>query len=93
MGLTVEQKINMLILAGYEPRVYHNASCYDNICIRILAEGVALLRKDDERTNWEVSSDWRGGSVGYALLTWDRMRLESCPDEIIYQAVEAANGR
>ena len=77
MALTVEQKINMLILAGYEPchlckdaRIVNGASCIHS---------VQLYR-------WVFVYKWPSTKGEYNTASWDELRLDTCPDELILEA-------
>lgn len=82
MNLTVEQKINLLILAGFEPK-YVDAM-----------EHTRIMRPD--RTLWRmatgtwcihVGTEYYGSSV-FLSADWAELKIDCCPDELIYKACE-----
>lgn len=92
--LTVEQKINMLILAGYEPCVLHTERDHvgEGILPRVIGHGNCLgigIAHADEWVRWDFSTA-NFDISSYTRSMWDQMQLELCPDELIYQALEAA---
>lgn len=87
MPLTTEQKISMLILAGFEPCVhaegYPRPSCPDKSLQRIHVDGDV----------WRFQQRVGPGSFldDYDKLSWEHMRVETIPDELIYEAIGAAS--
>lgn len=80
MRLTTEQKINLLILAGFEPRQL------TQFCSRIIRrDGRALVRRAGGE--WNTESAWQITSYDEAL--WEDLGLDSCPDELIYEAIQS----
>jgi hypothetical protein len=92
--LTVEQKINMLILAGYEPcvLVIEREHVGEVILPRVIGHGNCLgigIEHADEWVRWDFSiADF--DTSEYTRSVWGGTQLELCPDELIYQALEAA---
>lgn len=90
MALTTEQKINLLILAGFEPRRFVGMGPR-------LVKGSACLSCTISSMNSNDSSGWNvyispTGFVGYENSNWEWVDLSSCPDELIYEAIEATTG-
>ena len=87
MALTTEQKINLLILAGFEPRMHKGGfprpSCPDKSLQRVHADGDV----------WGFRQRVSPGSFldNYHESGWEHMQLDTCPDELIYQAIGAAS--
>jgi hypothetical protein len=83
MALTVEQKINMLILAGFQPML--SRSRYT----RIIGNGVGIGGR-------MVGADWAVGRHAsynpkeYTPTTWEALPdIGEIPDELIYEACDA----
>ena len=81
MPLTTEQKINLLILAGFEPYMFAILRGRARI---IHADGRALA--EFHRGPWELHKGWRADT--YIACGWAELRVGECPDELIYQAIE-----
>ena len=79
--LTVEQKINLLILAGYQS--YTNTGS-----ARILNPPLGLVLPSDS-VGWRFHRTWGAKETFYTALSWDKQELDTCPDELIYQAIGA----
>lgn len=89
MKLTTEQKINLLILAGFEPMCNGGDSCP-----RIVRLGHAILLRNLDLfaspQNWKLFP-FKGSPTdpsSYQASSWDRVKPETVPDELIYQAIE-----
>lgn len=85
MSLTTEQKINLLILAGYVPA----AMDFDGVVLpRIVMgnpEGIPSLWVDRD-------GEWEYDDYMYTARNpsaWEYMQLDTCPDELIYKAIGA----
>jgi len=88
MKLTTEQKISMLILAGYEPRrLMQDARIIgDKGCIHSTNSRLRDIQ-------WEHIGDWHQEYHDeYELSTWESLRAETIPDELIYEAIETTTG-
>lgn len=86
MKLTTEQKINLLILAGFEPMCNGGDSCPRIVRL----DHAILLRNLDFYANWRLFS-FKGSPTApsvYQASSWDRVKPETVPDELIYQAIE-----
>lgn len=79
--LTTEQKINLLILAGFEPRCSHGHP-------RVVSGKGLLHRNRTTYTDWVYmpGSNW---GYEYTLAEWCDAMIDTCPDEIIYKAIES----
>lgn len=89
MPLTTEQKINLLILAGFEP--YENVDGDDGKYPRIvkaLGHGHITLWRN-RRASWSLSNDVRFDRNKPA--TWDSLGVGTIPQYLIYQAIGAAS--
>ena len=75
MSLTVEQKINLLILAGYIPKRM--------LCDARIGQGSICLYAVGGV--WAVASDWTFQDC-YNDAKWEELYLDTCPDELIYEA-------
>lgn len=82
MPLTTEQKINLLILAGFDPYLYAGRRGSPRIF-----RGDACLVGAEEGAPWEYDDNW-GLEKAHKPSEWKHMQLETCPDELIYQAIE-----
>lgn len=86
MSLTTEQKINLLVLAGFEPYLYAGRQGYAR-----MFRGDACLVGTEKGAPWEYNSNW-GLENEHKPSEWKYMGLASCPDKLIYQAIEATGG-
>ena len=79
MSLTTEQKINLLILAGFDPYLLA-------VDARIMnPAGECLYRI---MGHWHFETKW--GYSGYCVVgEWDKVSIDTCPDELIYEAIGA----
>lgn len=80
MKLTTDQKINLLILAGFEPRHINGSPRV------VSSSGDVLYRNKNMSDKWTYVD--RVGKLGYDAGEWTSMMLNTCPDELIYQAIE-----
>ena len=89
MPLTTEQKINLLILAGFEP--YENVDGDDGKFPRIvkkLSHGQVILWRN-RREPWTLSDYVRCDRNKPAA--WDSLGVGTIPQKLIYQAIGAAS--
>ena len=75
--LTTEQKINLLILAGYNPRTSYGDP-------RIVRHDACLYFAGGE---WFLL-DTTFNPHFYACAAWGEMRVDSIPDELIHEACD-----
>lgn len=94
MKLTTEQKINMLILAGYEPRKW----TYGNEYSWRLIHNVGLLYVEEHQAanawRFELYNEPTAWPASYVTVEWADVAgyIHRCPDELIYEAIEATTG-
>lgn len=85
MSLTTEQKINLLILAGFEPAAFAgDAVTYPRI-VKNNPEGVPALWRN-------YGSAWKFDPTGYTdrkPMAWEDIQVAGIPDELIYKAIQS----
>lgn len=86
MSLTTEQKINLLILAGFEPR--ENMDGDEGKYPRIMkGEGRAPTLWRNRRAAWSFETDITFNRIKPS--TWDYMGVGSIPQKLIYEAIQS----
>lgn len=85
MSLTVEQKINLLILAGFEPAAYEGDASYYPRIVMGNREGIpSLWRNGDNKWRFDPTILTERDPV-----SWGDIDMEEIPDELIFQAIGA----
>lgn len=88
MSLTVEQKINLLILAGFEPMTVQASN--GELYMRIIRDGIGIGHHMSGDA-WAVGYSEQYNTRGYIPSDWEsRHDIGDIPDELILKAVESA---
>lgn len=88
--LTTEQKINLLILAGFSPGVHAVERFPMGVAEypRIWKGVSALTRNNGER--WKLYHTITYGTM-WEPAAWESLGIDSIPDELIYEACDGAH--
>lgn len=74
--MTKEEKITLLALHGFEPG--------KNLNPRIFRDGAIIGTTWLKPSGWAYTVNTRG-RTSYAKSTWDEMKLDTLPDELLHE--------